>query len=431
MPLLIQNGLQRKRNRLMGIPLSPYIGEYKEVHRLAVSNRRMTNKEYQRQFKEKWHSKQECLSTYTLSCDKGKFKCLRCGNIRETTFGMGLWKDSCMICGRKRAAKSITYSQLEAQEVLNNFQGNLFTIINGTGTDSDMQVKCNNCGFIHTGKLAVIKKWVYCPKCSMNRSYGELFIQRWFDFNNVEYTKEKAFNNPLTHSQQRMDYYLNDLNICIEIQGDYHFDKTSYQYRNDNWQADQDKKEYLESVGITMLYCTGNQEDMVSGLCNQNDYFKQLETPSLQYIKEHHAPMKEVINQLLVDSCFNGVREKYNIGDKLIKRYIMLAGYQTLDKMLYVNRLKNMGLKDTDGLVQWLRFHTTTEASQYDIKGEALNRYIYHNPKYPFTNHRDLKLKLLTNQEIRNYRTNHNRRETAHHFHIDEEVLRPIFNILE
>lgn len=392
---------------------------------MTANNERMTNEEYQRKFKEKWNGKQECLSTYTFSNDKGKFKCLKCGTFRKTTFGAGLWNNNCMTCGKKRVIESITYSQVEAQEVLDSFQGNLFTIISGTGTDNDMQVKCNNCGFVHTGKLAVIKNWVFCPKCSMNRSYGELFIQRWFDFNNIKYTKEKAFDNPLTQSQQRMDYYLDDLNICIEIQGSSHFNKNSYQYRNDDWQADKDKKKYLEGVGITVLYCTGNQEDMVNGLCDQNDYFKQLKIPDLTYIKTHHAPMKEVIQFLGNDNGFSDTSIKYGIGTKLIKRYIKLSGYETLEDVLFYKRLKDGNMNTIEDFAQWLRFHGVGEAKkEFDIGNKVVASRVF--KRYKVNGVSELRRKLLTRNDVLSYHSGHNLRQTAIHFHVSEDEIKMI-----
>lgn len=387
---------------------------------------RMSNEEYQQKFKDRWQGQQECLSIYTLSKDRGQFKCLKCGNIRTAPFAGALASNKCMICGRVRTGDKLKQTNEDIDRDLLEMQGGLFKrVTDYKSYTQEFDVECMNCHTILHKTIYSFRNLVYCPECSMNKSHGELFLQRLFDFNNVEYVKEKAFNNGLTQSQQRMDYYITSLKLCIEYQGTYHHDREHFQYRGDNWQSDIDKKDYLQSVGIDVLYVDGDNENIIKQLKNWSQYFDNLKIPDIKYIKQHHAPMNNVINDLKKGLTFQEIQDKYQIGDKLIKRYIKLSGNNTYDDLLFNNCLDKMGLNNTDDLIQWLRFHSIKEAKLNGLHPKPITRRIF--KPYGFKGLTDLRHKLLTQEELDNYRKDNSKRKTARYFKIDEAYLREYY----
>lgn len=57
------------------------------------------------------------------------------------------------------------------------------------------------------------------------RSYGEYYIQKFLDYNNIQYIKEKTFKDCLSlkNNRLRFDFYLPNQNILIEFQGPHHY----------------------------------------------------------------------------------------------------------------------------------------------------------------------------------------------------------------
>lgn len=60
-----------------------------------------------------------------------------------------------------------------------------------------------------------------CPRCK--ESKGEVEIRKWLEINNIEFIKEKKFDDCLNIRFLKFDFYLNELNICIEYDGIQHF----------------------------------------------------------------------------------------------------------------------------------------------------------------------------------------------------------------
>jgi len=65
------------------------------------------------------------------------------------------------------------------------------------------------------------------------RSYGEHYIQRFLDYNNIYYIKEKTFKDCLSpkNNQLRFDFYLPQHNVLIEFQGPHHYKPVNKGYK--------------------------------------------------------------------------------------------------------------------------------------------------------------------------------------------------------
>ena len=64
----------------------------------------------------------------------------------------------------------------------------------------------------------------YCPICYYKKSKGEIIINNFLEENNIDYQKEFIFPN----SRKRFDFYLPELNICIEYDGRQHFEEIDF-----------------------------------------------------------------------------------------------------------------------------------------------------------------------------------------------------------
>lgn len=60
-----------------------------------------------------------------------------------------------------------------------------------------------------------------CRRCG--ESKGEMEIRKWLELNNINFEKEKTFEDCVNLGRLRFDFYLPDFNICIEFDGLQHF----------------------------------------------------------------------------------------------------------------------------------------------------------------------------------------------------------------
>jgi len=65
-----------------------------------------------------------------------------------------------------------------------------------------------------------------CPKC--NKSKGEKIISWFLDKRNIKYTEQKKFSKCRNKSQLPFDFYLPDINACIEFQGIQHYKENKH-----------------------------------------------------------------------------------------------------------------------------------------------------------------------------------------------------------
>ena len=129
-------------------------------------------------------------------------------------------------------------------------------IDNYINTDTKIHFKHKKCGamfeitpwhFIHRAN----KK--YCPICYYNTSKGEIIINKFLEENNIDYQKEFIFPN----SKKRFDFYLPELNICIEYDGEQHFIAKDFfggeQGLLDTQKRDKEKNEYCLKNNIKLF----------------------------------------------------------------------------------------------------------------------------------------------------------------------------------
>lgn len=60
-----------------------------------------------------------------------------------------------------------------------------------------------------------------CPRCK--RSKGESFVSNFLEKNNINFIPQKTFKNCKYKKTLPFDFYLQDFNICIEYDGEFHF----------------------------------------------------------------------------------------------------------------------------------------------------------------------------------------------------------------
>lgn len=124
-------------------------------------------------------------------------------------------------------------------------------------------IRCNICGVEFRQKPHNHLSGQGCPSCKSSK--GEQAIERWLIDNNIEYVKEKWFDDcrglkrPLP-----FDFWIEDLNILIEFQGRQHYELVKFSQRDisenemiERYEAtklnDKIKRQYCLDKGIQLI----------------------------------------------------------------------------------------------------------------------------------------------------------------------------------
>lgn len=113
-----------------------------------------------------------------------------------------------------------------------------------------------------------------CPKCGLNVSHGENLISKYLNDNGIEFFSEYRFSNCKYKNTLPFDFYIPIHNICIEFDGEQHYNPVEYfggaaaynlQIKKDNI-----KTKFCENAGINLIRISfkdmENIEEILNGL---------------------------------------------------------------------------------------------------------------------------------------------------------------------
>ncbi|MFW6247004.1 MAG: hypothetical protein ACOC22_02415 [bacterium] len=97
-------------------------------------------------------------------------------------------------------------------------------------------------------------------KKKKTKSYGEYYINYFLKYNNINFIREKKFENCRSNKNYplRFDFYLPEYNILIEFQGKHHY-MPVHKYRKakiihyKTIENDKIKKEFCENNNISLI----------------------------------------------------------------------------------------------------------------------------------------------------------------------------------
>lgn len=114
-----------------------------------------------------------------------------------------------------------------------------------------------------------------CPKCD-NYSVGEQIIEKILESNNVKFESQKQFNNCSFKNKLKFDFYLSEKNLCIEFDGDQHFNKFRFEKNEDGLnirkKRDHIKNIYCQdnNIKLVRIKFTDNIENKLNEILNDN-----------------------------------------------------------------------------------------------------------------------------------------------------------------
>jgi len=362
------------------------------------------------------------LSAYTKSIDKGDFLCTVYNKKFRATFSYVLHRGerACPYCqGDMRKSESHTFEQ--AIESLNKHNPFGFSLVKSSYVQvtKNADFKCPNCNKVFTSTIASIKRGQHCPNCDKGESYGESYIRNFLDINKIEYKQEYSFETPYSKGRQRMDFYLPKYRLCIEFQGNQHYNKNNSWYSKSGVERDKAKLRWCKEHGIAIAYIY-HTYDVFKCL---SLYIKRLKRLPDDYNLLLKGQPLEIVSYLRSGHKLIEAMKKFDLSDKIISRYIRESGYKSYFDMLRQDKLDKNNLTYEEVII-WLKHnHFANVKKELGITKKHIITHIFHNPEYPYSNCQDIKIEAIHSQELIDYRKNHTKRETERYFMTDYQTL--------
>lgn len=193
-------------------------------------------------------------SSYVTSYTKVNCTCAVCGETYDIA-AVQLLDRGCKVCN----LRNLPQRQKMPKETF-------IDRIRQIGTDIDVLeyhnahdyvlCKCNICGNEWRAAGGSLLSGTGCPKCAL--SHGEKMIASLLDKMGIAYESQKTFDELLGVGGGRLsyDFYLPELNMLIEYQGEYHYgipkNQTDEQFQKQK-QHDILKAQYAHNHGINLL----------------------------------------------------------------------------------------------------------------------------------------------------------------------------------
>lgn len=126
---------------------------------------------------------------------------------------------------------------------------------------TDIKVICREHGPFYIRACSFVHSANGCPKC--NRSHGEVIVYNILKEMNIEHEEQKTFEWLKYNRSQFIDFYIESLNVAIEVQGLQHFKPIHFFYDdieeiNENFEyiisRDKNKRKLCIENNINVIY---------------------------------------------------------------------------------------------------------------------------------------------------------------------------------
>lgn len=163
----------------------------------------------------------------------------------------------CPECGLKQISKKQALSGYKVKEYIDGFNGN--NLLNPqdyvNAKTLNLRIKCS-CGEIWTTSYDSYRNsnCKRCPKCSRKESSGERAVEDVLNDLHLSFVFQKTFEDCKNIIVLPFDFYVEELNLAIEFDGQYHY----YPYYGEETlkatqQRDKIKTKYCQDHNINLL----------------------------------------------------------------------------------------------------------------------------------------------------------------------------------
>jgi very-short-patch-repair endonuclease len=178
-------------------------------------------------------------------------------------------KNGCIYCSTN-TYKDLSFFENDANKI-HNFKYK-YSIINNLNKNSYINITCPYHGKFKQRIRSHIYDKCGCPIC--NESKGEKEISIFLDRIKIKYIRQFKFDDCRNINKLPFDFYLPDLNICIEYDGEQHFNSINYFGGNERY-------EFIKiNDSIKNKYCIDNEIKLIrisykDSICDILDSLKE------------------------------------------------------------------------------------------------------------------------------------------------------------
>ena len=187
-----------------------------------MMSKKLTTEEFQERLNEIYGNQFVVLSEYINNITKIDILCNKCKNIikKQQVKMTGSTKEGCYICSGKNHYKTKETLQ---KEVDKKFPNTYKIIGEYVKARQPLTVNKLSCGHTYNITPDNLLRGKGCPYCSNKQSHYMDIVESFLDANNIEYVKEKRYEDCKYIRVLPFDYYLPKYNMCIEVDGEYHY----------------------------------------------------------------------------------------------------------------------------------------------------------------------------------------------------------------
>lgn len=129
-----------------------------------------------------------------------------------------------------------------------------------TGSEFPVKCKCKKCAHIWSPIGRSLKYGQGCPVCK--NSKGEKQIYKFLTLHKIDFESEKTFEDCKNKRMLRFDFYLPTYNLCLEYDGEQHFNPIDFASKGTEWanscfnqnrKRDEIKNQYCKKHNIKIL----------------------------------------------------------------------------------------------------------------------------------------------------------------------------------
>lgn len=160
----------------------------------------------------------------------------------------------CPKCHPKMIKQTITLE--EAQRRIDEVYGNNYlTILQYKGNNTKTDIRCEKCSQVF--QSVPVSLWRHrikgCPYCEKTKSLGESRIEKFLRINNIQFRTQERFLQCKDKLCLPFDFYLPQFNICIEFQGEQHYNEASLLWSEQLIRHDEIKRKFCKDNGILLI----------------------------------------------------------------------------------------------------------------------------------------------------------------------------------
>ena len=223
---------------------------------------------------------------YVNNKNKITIRCGKCEYIYEMTIANYQNGKRCIKCGRQRASVKRSLDPTYVESIVSKYGDKLISSYKNSKTKID--VECQKCGNIYKVLFYHFRDGSRCLCNTISK--GEMHIEDYLKELNIEYRREKTFEECKNERQLRFDFYLPVQDLLIEFDGIQHFKPVKAfggeKYLKDVQINDLIKNEYcFENNKYLLRICYKNLKNVKEILSNY------LKGDDHEYIEYSHDDM--------------------------------------------------------------------------------------------------------------------------------------------